>query len=209
MITSWYDLPIGKFKEIHSVIESNIDEDDKILRVAAICADITYEEILNLPMTETEELIKGVAFMYTPLKERKVKKEYIINGKKYIPLLNYEDMTTAQYIDFQAISQVCQHMLGEFLAIFLVPEGYKYNDGYKSSDVAKDIYDYMSCEEALALANFFIKKYSKSIKRTLLYLEAEMVAMRVMTRNKEEKEIARQAEKEIHKVRKALTSMFG
>lgn len=210
MITSWKEMPLGTFIEVNNICgDKHMAEDDKTFRIAAICAGITYDEIMNMPLNETAELIKNIAFVYTEPKKEKMKSHYIINGVKYIPLKNYEDMTTAQYIDFQAISENINMMLGEYLAIFLIPEGHKYNDGYKSSDVAKDIYDYFCVEEALGIANFFTKQCSKSMKRTLLYLESEAKVMQIITRDKEMKEVAKQVEDQIKKARTVVNSICG
>lgn len=209
MIKSWNEVSVGKFLELNRLNAYGYEEDEYILRAAALMAGITYDEIMEKPLEETTELIKNVAFLYTAPQELKRKKEYVINGVTYVPLNAFDDMTTAQYIDFQAISQVCNEMLGEFLAIFLIPKGKKYNTDYKSSDVAKDIYEYLSVEEALALARFFTKQYSKSTKKMLLYSEAEMRTLRILTRDKEKKELLRKTEEVLKKARQMVVSMCG
>lgn len=208
MITSWSELTIRKFQEINKIQQLYNDEDEKVLRCAAVCAGITYDEIINKPIKETAELISNIAFLYGKPKSRRLKREYIINGKKYIPLKDFQDITTAQFIDFQAISTVCFEMLGEFLAIFMIPEGKKYNTDYRNSDVVEDIYDYFNVEEALALAHFFIKRYVKYVRKTMAYWEAQVTTIRLMTRDKEQKQLMKEVEKQLQNVRK-VSYMFG
>lgn len=205
MIYEWSTLPMGKYIDLFRATKLTDDEDEIVLRSAAVLNDISYDEIMNMPMDKAEELIRGVHFLYERPNDVKVKKKYVCGDMVLVPTLKVEKMTTAQYIDYQAICRQTNEMLCEFLAVFLVPEGHKYNDGYDNEEVVEAIRKYISAEEGFAMANFFVRKCRRLIRRTLLYLQAKMTTLRITTRDRKQKEIIRQMEEQME----ALNSLLG
>ena len=204
MIKNWSELPVGKLEAIRATYSIE-DEDKRTMTVAGILADKTYNDILNMPLAETEKLIANTAFLYTEPKTIKIRDSYNLNGTIYIPLKKMEHMTTAQYIDYQALGQDSVERIAEFLAIFMVPEGCKYNDGgYDREKVVDDISQYMMAEEALGIADFFTRRCVRLIRRTLLLLEAKMTTQSVIG-SKETRKQAKQAAKVI----KGLRRIYG
>lgn len=202
-IKSWGELPVGMLEEMRSV---NIDDEDtKTLTIAGILAGKTFKEMLNLPLEETQRLIANTAFLYTEPSKKKLSSVYILNGTKYNILKKAEKMTTAQFIDYQAIARDSFNRVSEFLAIFFIPEGHEYNDGtYDKQQVIDDISNYLSTEEALGIADFFISRFVKLMKRTLLLLEAKMAVLKLGRKDKT-KMMAAETEKMI----KDLRSIYG
>ena len=202
-IKSWGELPVGMLEEMRSV---NIDDEDtKTLTIAGILAGKTFKEMLNLPLEETQRLIANTAFLYTEPTKKKLSSVYTLNGTKYNILKKAEKMTTAQFIDYQAIARDSYNRVSEFLAIFFIPEGHEYNDGtYDKQQVIDDISNYLSTEEALGIADFFIGRFVKLMKRTLLLLEAKMAVLKLGRKDKT-KMMAAETEKMI----KDLRSIYG
>lgn len=202
-IKSWGELPVGMLEEMRSV---NIDDEDtKTLTIAGILAGKTFKEMLNLPLEETQRLIANTAFLYTEPAKKKLSSVYTLNGTKYNILKKAEKMTTAQFIDYQAIAKDSFNRVSEFLAIFFIPEGHEYNDGtYDKQQVIDDIANYLSTEEALGIADFFISRFVKLMKRTLLLLEAKMAVLKLGRKDKT-KMMAAETEKMI----KDLRSIYG
>ena len=202
-IKSWGELPVGMLEEMRSV---NIDDEDtKTLTIAGILAGKTFKEMLNLPLEETQRLIANTAFLYTEPAKKKLSSVYTLNGTKYNILKKAEKMTTAQFIDYQAIARDSFNRVSEFLAIFFIPEGHEYNDGtYDKQQVIDDIANYLSTEEALGIADFFISRFVKLMKRTLLLLEAKMAVLKLGRKDKT-KMMAAETEKMI----KDLRSIYG
>lgn len=202
-IKSWGELPVGMLEEMRSV---NIDDEDtKTLTIAGILAGKTFKEMLNLPLEETQRLIANTAFLYTEPSKKKLSSVYTLNGTKYNILKKAEKMTTAQFIDYQAIARDSFNRVSEFLAIFFIPEGHEYNDGtYDKQQVIDDIANYLSTEEALGIADFFISRFVKLMKRTLLLLEAKMAVLKLGRKDKT-KMMAAETEKMI----KDLRSIYG
>ena len=70
--------------------------------------------------------------------------------------------------------------------ILLIPKGHNYNDGYDRETAMEDIGS-LSVTEALGLADFFLKKYRRLLRRTLLYSKANLwLAMRKATAEEKE-----------------------
>lgn len=199
MIKSWSELPVAKLQEIRSVSINIEDEDTKVLTIAGILADKTYREMLELPLNETTELIRNTSFLYTQPKPKKISSVYRLNGTEYRIMKNMNDITTAQFIDYQALAKDSGERMAEFLSIFFIPVGCKYNDGnYDREKVVDDINYYLSAEEALGISAFFTVRCVRLIKRTLLLLEAKM---QMLSWRKETREQAKQVMELIQQIR--------
>lgn len=199
MIKSWSELPVAKLQEIRSVSINIEDEDTKVLTVAGILADKTYREMLELPLNETTELIRNTSFLYTQPKPKKISSVYRLNGTEYRIMKNMNDITTAQFIDYQALAKDSRERMAEFLSIFFIPVGCKYNDGnYDREKVVDDINYYLSAEEALGISAFFTVRCVRLIRRTLLLLEAKM---QMLSWRKETREQAKQVMELIQQIR--------
>lgn len=198
-IKTWSELPVGKLQEIRSVSSNIEDEDTKIMTIAGILADKTYREMLELSLNETARLIRNTGFLYTAPKNKKLRSVYHLNGTDYRIMKNINDITTAQFIDYQAIARESGERMAEFLSIFFIPVGCKYNDGnYDRDKVADDISEYLTAEEALGIADFFTVRCVRLIKRTLFLLE---VKMRVLSWRKETRPMAKQMMDLIQQIR--------
>lgn len=204
----WNDIKVKDILRIREICSQSIDEDEKDLRVGAYLNGYEYDDFINLPMSKTEELMKVVSFLYDKPEKVKARRVYEINGRRYRLFKNTEDMTTAQFIDFQAISKEgFEKMPAEMLSIFLVPEGHTYNDGYDKEEVINDMRD-MKVTEALGVADFFTKRFKRLMMRSLTFSEAMVTAQRIMAR-KEDKERMRAIELEVKLIGDELRSMYG
>ena len=104
IIDSWDKMPVGFLKDIHRITsDSTLSEDDKSLQAAAILARLPYDTLLNLPLDEAQELVARTAFLYEKPEKKKIRKNYNLNGRTYVPIMSMEDMTTAQFIDFNSL----------------------------------------------------------------------------------------------------------
>ncbi len=201
-INSWDTLPIGTFQTIYKIQEDFKDDVD--LRVCAALHGLTYEQLLDMPYTEAGELMNDCAFLYEKPKQKKPQDQYVINGKKYNVLLNMNNMSTAQYIDFKQLAEDCEKHMGLFLTVFMVPDGHKYNDGYNVEFVANEITQHFNVEDALSLSAFFFRWYVKSIQQTLLYSETILTTQRLLTRDKKLKKELKEMESQVKALRELL-----
>ena len=205
----WKDIDLNTYEKIYEVTSNAFTpEEDKRLKVAAILNGITYEQMLEQPLTATTEMVNKIAFMFERPKPQGIRREYKLNGRKYTPFRDFSEMTTSQYIDYQAVmSETFEQHLADLMYIILVPKGHTYNDGYDRDEVMGDI-GTLKVTEALGIADFFLKKYRRSLTQTLLYLKLEM-RMAVMKAPRGMKEELRQEEKRLRKEIDELLSMYG
>ena len=209
VIDSWDKMPVGFLKDIHRITSDNtLSEDDKSLQAAAVLARLPYDTLLNLPLDEAQELVARTAFLYEKPEKKKIRKTYNLNGRVYVPLMSMEDMTTAQFIDFNSLLNDLDERLPEILSIFLVPKGHKYNDGYDKNTVVKDITERLMVTEALGMASFFINGYKKYVMRTLLYSEAAL-EVTMWKAPKELRPQAKEVMKALRRLREEIRSSYG
>lgn len=204
-INSWNTLPIGVFQQICSLNEQKADDLD--FRVCALIHGLTYEQLLDMPWTQVSDLMDDCAFLYEKPKPRKMQKTYEINGRRYNTIVNFKDMTTAQYIDFKQLADGCENHMGLFLAVFLIPEGKRYNDGYSVEFVENEITQHFNVEDAMSLTAFFFGLCVKSTRRTLLYSESLLTVVKMRLKKGEMKDKVTELESQIRELRSLLQSL--
>lgn len=209
MINSWNKLDIKTYRELYRITSNFfLKDDDKRLHIAALLNGISYDELLEQPIADTLEMMKCLNFLEERPKAEKIRKEYQIGGKTYCPIMDAGDMTTAQYIDYQAIAtETFEEHLLDLMSIIMVPKGHIYNDGYDRKEVMADL-DRLTVTEALGIADFFIKRYRRSLTLTLLYSDAVM-RMAVMKAPKEARPQMRELRKKHSRQVGELLTMFG
>ena len=209
MIKSWEEMKVKHLLKIRDISKLQMkSEEEKNLMVGAVLAEIPYEEFIQLPLSKTEEYMSNTEFLFEKPKVKKVKKQYEINGKKYDLLKKANEMTVAQFIDFQMIQgDGFENHIPEMLAIFLVPEGHNYNDGYNNAEVVDEMME-IGCVEALSIADFFTKKYLKLMQHFLRYLPVMTKVMKIMAKKKD-KEMMKAIELEMNLVVEELQALYG
>ena len=201
----WKDITIAKNKAISDVCNRYSDGEDPMFLYDLMAAVYGKdEEWLNgLKVSEANDYVNTLAFINEKPRQNVAKTHYTLNGHRYVTTMNLQDITTAQYIDFQQMSDKAREMPAEFLSIILIPEGKKYNEGYRIEDVAYDIENYMSVEDCLGLTAFFLALLRMSMQRSLRLLgRMEAKAKREGVMNKEQLEA-------LHQVRLLLESASG
>ena len=205
----WKDLDLNTYRKVYEITSNAFtSEEDKRLQVAALLGGITYDQLLEQPLTATTEMIEKTLFLYEKPKPIKIKREYILNGRSYVPFKDFLEMSTSQYIDYQSIivENFEEHLL-DLMSIILVPKGHTYSDGYDREQQLEDL-GTLSVAEALGIADFFITKYRRSLRRTLLYSKAAMYQA-IMKAPKETKKELKAKQKEFNKKLDELLSMCG
>lgn len=205
---TWDNIRIKDYLKIESIKDLQVPTDEeKDFMLGAYLNDMEYEEFISLPLNETKELMKNMLFLYDqPQVPKEVKKTYVIRGRKYRLLKNAEDMTTAQYIDFQSLMPegYGKHPV-EMLSIIMIPDGHEYNDGYDKDLVMEDIME-LPLVEGLAIADFFTRRFRRSIKRTLIQLD---LTAKIASRGIKDKEMRKAYRLQMSLIVEELKRMYG
>lgn len=209
MITNWKELTIRHLIQIQEIGELQLASDDeKNLMVAALLADIPYEQMLQMPLDDVRTYMDNAAFLLEEPKHEKTRKHYYVNGHKYKLFKNATEMTVAQYLDFQSVwKDGFDKRPAEMLSIFLVPDGHEYNDGYDKDEVMEDMYD-LPVVEGLGICDFFTKRFVRLMRWGLMYCRLRMKWLR-LTAKKENKELYKALEIQMNLVIRELECTYG
>lgn len=175
-ITSYRNLPIGKYIEISAIAkDESLEEIDRQVKVVAILNDMAEEDVLNLPIDEFSDLSKNIAFLGAEIKDdySKIADSYKIEDFELIPVKDISKITTAQYIDFKSFAKSPESSMVEILSCFLVPRGMKYNQGYDIVEVQRAIRNNLSVYDTLSLSAFFLRRLTTLIGDSAIFSKEE------------------------------------
>ena len=171
IIDNYRDLPIGMYLEICEISRREDQEElNKQVSILAILTGRSEEDIYDLPITDYKELVVKSRFLGTTYDgEVSTQKTYILEGWELVPLKDYRQITTAQYIDFQTFAKDVEKNIVEILSVILVPKGKKYNQDYDVIELQQVLRRTLSVADAFTLIAFFFVQYKQSIKDSLIY----------------------------------------
>lgn len=204
----WKDITIARHKAIMDVYRDyEIYEKDDELQLLYDLTTAVYGKpkdwLDKMKVKEANEWANTLAFINETPRVKVAKGEYTLNGHRYKVSMNMQEITTAQYIDFQQMADKADDMPAEFLSIILIPDGHKYNDGYDISKVVYDIENYMSVEDCLSLSAFFLSLLRLSMRRSLHSL------VRMERKARKEGLMTEEQLDDLRKVRQLLESAGG
>lgn len=169
IIDNWRDLPLGVYLDI---LEIQRTEQDELARQSAIIAALTgmnAADVVQLPLAEYKRLRAAAGFLAEEIPDDllRIADRYQCGDLTLVRVKNYDELTVAQYVDFQSFGREPEKHLPELLSVFLVPEGHRYCDGYKPKDVQAAIRDWINVADVFALAADFFAWSSTSIRSSL------------------------------------------
>lgn len=158
-------ITIEKHKQIQRLLKENNVEDMQEVQAEwlAIYADTDLDTIMNYPLTKYHKLVeKFYADYFTDFSkaEPKIKDKYTAGDMVLVPMLDFTQITVAQMMDFSVLSTDPIENIEKLLAIFLIPKGKKYNDGYDLLEVQKAILK-MDFNEVSPLLAFFLSWFTR------------------------------------------------
>lgn len=163
----WKDVSINLFFEIKKIMDADLEETDRKIKILALLMDETEEEFSGRKIGEVQELAEQLNFMQKdPFIKTNDVKTLFINGAEYELRTKLEDYSVAQYVDFQNYIKDGQNNLARMLSTVIIPIGKKYNDGYDIEEVIQNIGENLSIAHANYIMFFFTKKLVSSIKVT-------------------------------------------
>lgn len=150
----WSDIDVKTFKEIQDYLsttqDGNIEQSVHLLSLIEGKDEDTY---FNMPINKLTEEFGKLKFMESTPQAAQVKNSYKINGTEYVLTTNLQEMTVAQYIDYQVYIKNPQQYMQEMLTVFLIPKGKKYNEDYDVAEAAKDMGN-LPIEDAYGISFF-------------------------------------------------------
>lgn len=195
-IKSWNDISINKYYDIVAIMnDKDKDEFAKYMSLLAILCDVDESDVYNLDLIQAQGLFKQISWIndFSFLNHKGgigAIKTVILDGTKYNVCVDLQKFTVAQYIDFQTFwhKKDLEKYYGNILAVFLIPDGHKYGEGYDVAELAESIRDKVSIVTANQVCFFFLKSLQISIEALAIYL-AWMKRKMKKAENKEKMEI--------------------
>ncbi|MEE1226082.1 MAG: hypothetical protein UHM08_03155 [Bacteroidales bacterium] len=138
-----------------------------------------------MPLMRFNNFLQCTGFLYEDMPKRIVATKYVLGGSHFNVMLNIEEMTAAQFIDYQNYIKDIDKNIVQLLSIFLIPKGHKYNDGYDMVEVQKAIRDNLCIIDASAMAAFFLEWYNGLLTATVRSLTKRMKKMMKKETNQE------------------------
>ena len=169
MIKSYNELSVGKYLEIRELLKQDIEEMELQAEIISILDDTTIDGVMKYPLEKYSECVRNTAFlMEKPITKAGCPKSIVLNDVKYEVIRKAEELTAAQYIDYQTYMKMDDpdSKLAEILSIFIIPKGKTYADGYDIKDVINAIKEYLPITIAFNVCFFFRKKQADYIKHT-------------------------------------------
>lgn len=170
MITDYEHLPVGTYE---AVLEASKVEDNDLAIVSALSGK-TEDELLNMPLTEYRTLADGASFLFYLPQGAKVRKTYEVGDFRLCFDQRADKITTAQYIDFKEYAKAGETDIVKYLAIVLIPEGKRYNDGYDLDAVISAIREHLPITDAIGVRDFFVSRLRKLTAASLTYSQRLM-----------------------------------
>ena len=153
---NWNDLNLNTFTRLALIKDGTMLD---------LITAITGEDAGNLPLNELESWTNKLAFLDKPYKPSNPKKEYILNGITYIPVLNTKDILVNQFIDFQEFIKEPDAHIANLAAIFFIRKGCKYGDRDPIEE-AKFLGEHLSITDYKDVFNFFLKAWRQYTNNT-------------------------------------------
>lgn len=170
------DINIATFYDVQDIAnDDSISDFEKNIRVLSVFTGISYEDLLKEnanecqeALTEINKIYKNIDFVENNQKNRLNK--ITINNIQYKIIDKLDDISVAQYIDFQ---NWCNYKptnnIAEILSVFLIPEGFSYNTGYDVLELVETIKNEVSIDKGFRLYNFFLHLCQKSTNKILTF----------------------------------------
>lgn len=160
----WSDVNVKTFKKIQDYISTTQDGNiEQSVHLLSLIEGKDEDVYFSMPIKQLTEEFGKLKFMESTPQAAKVKNTYKINGTEYVLTTNLQEMTVAQYIDYQVYIKNPQQYMQEMLTVFLIPKGKKYNEDYDVAVAAQDMGD-LPIEDAYGIS-FFLTTLLHSLTR--------------------------------------------
>lgn len=204
---NWDNITIEKYYTIMDILNDETDDDiTKNVKLVAILLDKDEEEIWDMDLSEAGDYISRLMFLNKFDIPSHPNMNIKLPGFDLKVMKDVTKINVAQYVDFQNFVKLpLREGMDKILSIFLIPEGFKYNDGYDIIEVQKTIRENLSFRVAEGLLGFFLRKYGRSLIHSLVYCKRQIRKMK----DKEMQEKWMMVETETKKKLQDLTALIG
>ena len=192
----WDDITLKQYEDIVSIQQCDDSYDDLINKGAEILKVVYGVDGMSIAYNDFLTLTKTLDFFKHPIVPKKVRNTYTLNGNQYQLNTNFNDFTTAQYVDFQNYKKRNDYV--GMLSVVMIPKGHQYCDGYDNEQVMDDLCN-LPITDAMGVLSFFLTCSFNSTKFLI------RCSLRKLTRNKK---MAKETKKELKERMKEMEAMI-
>lgn len=211
MISNYNELTLSKFLELRQMDWTDRDEVEMEVETMSILADMSEDDILDMPIMEYRKLAAQANFLTEePKPASRPPKEITINGRVYTVLKDVKEMTTGQFIDYQSYikePEKAEQNLPFIMSCFCIPKGQKYGD-YDIESVIPDM-SQIPITTVLTISGFFFRKSQTLLSAMLTYLEWKTKKMMRKEKNQEMKTKLKTATEGLHTLKNSVKNGDG
>lgn len=175
----WKDITLKQFLLIQEAIKIE-DETERLIRLSEI---VFGDSVTNLSLQEYSKKVKELSFLSKEIPTNNLVKKYKVEDREYVVDSLLGNITTAQYLDYTNFAKA--NDFSKMLAVFFIPKGHKYNDGYDMEQVFKDIEE-LPITIANSIAFFFGRQFLKFMQ---IFQSSSIKKIKKMDIPKEKKEL--------------------
>ena len=203
----WENISIDKYYDIKDILDDETDDDiTKNVKMVAVMLDRDESEIWDMDMAQAGDYIGRLQFLNKFELPKHPNMKIKLPGYELTVIKDLTKISVAQYVDFQNFIKLpMREGMEKILSIFLIPDGYKYNEGYDIVDLQKVIRENLSFRVAEGLLSFFMEKYGKLLIHSLVYCRRQVRK----TKDPEMMERLKKTEKEIQQKLDSLIHLIG
>lgn len=198
---TYKDINLKDYKKIVEINNRELDSNlEKDIAVLSVLLGVEESEMYNLPIVELRSLIEQINWVYEyDFKPTgKLVNKLKIDGIEYTVNPDINSFTVSQYMDFQNFWDKRNERMGNLLAVFIIPKGKKYNEGYDVIELADRLEEIFTLDDWNNVCFFFLKNYLNSIKASLLYSDWQMRKMQRKEKNQQKKQEIKNLRKQLH-----------
>ena len=212
---SWNEVPISLYYQITDITgREDLEPIDKNVKLISLLSDTYEDEIWGLGMNEAEKVFSQLQWLWSfNFPKNNPGKKMKIGDRTFTLSTDLQNFTISQYIDFQnlwhSFKDNEEQVLPKLLAVFLVPEGRKYNTDYDTTELSNFFFSRMPITTANQILYFFLLSLARSIRATEICYTVMMKILRRKAKTKEEKEKIKMLEKETLKLINQAQHILG
>jgi hypothetical protein len=164
--TSWNDISIAQFQQLHKLHVSKLAEDDAIdylVTLISICCNEKYETIAQFSIDQIRTVGAKLSFVNVMPAQKKIQQSIQLE-KEYVCQLAIEKVSAGQYIDLKSyVKAGVVENIHNILTVFYIPRMEKYCQT-PPSETSKKFLDSVSIADAYPIAVFFWNLVNNSME---------------------------------------------
>lgn len=178
MINNFSQVNLKLYRDLKEIAEDvTKSETLRSAEIVAILNNKSLDDILQLPISEFQELVANTDFLNYPEFNlaKSAPKKLVIDGVEYDVQLDVFKWTTSQFLDFQEFIKIGnspeKETFKNVLACIVVPKGKTYGTDYDPLELANLLDTSLDIQTACKIFFYLLRRYRGSMEIILKYLE--------------------------------------